>query len=51
MPSLRLSVSGNRAFHVKHFDVIVIGAGHAGLEAAGAEAGGEAVRNAGTRHV
>lgn len=38
MPSLRLSVSGNRAFHVKHFDVIVIGAGHAGLEAAGAAA-------------
>lgn len=38
MSSLARSVSENRMFHVKHYDVIVIGGGHAGLEAASASA-------------
>lgn len=38
MSSSPHSVSGNRVFHVKHYDVIVIGGGHAGLEAAAASA-------------
>ncbi len=32
------SVSESRLFHVKHFDVIVVGGGHAGVEAAHASA-------------
>lgn len=38
MRSFPASALGNRAFHVKHYDVIVVGGGHAGCEAAAAAA-------------
>lgn len=38
MRSLRASALESEMFHMKHFDVIVIGGGHAGVEAAAASA-------------